>query len=191
MRCVLTVNGVCEATGFMGAAILAESGQHTRKWSVPLGRGTRGRADLLALIEALKRINEENRAKADLDIRTTSKYVDGALFRGWNVKQNIDLIDEARELLKQYRSAMCRIVEPTEEVVTLATEAAIPVEGDQHLLINMDREEAVGKTGLLLGEVLTRMKLFNIQLDELPDETVNAFISYVTGSEGEVDPEDS
>lgn len=191
MRCILTVNGVCEPTGFMGAAILAQSGQYTRKWSLPLGRGTRGRADLMALIEALKRINEENRATADLDIRTTSKYVDGALFRGWNVKQNTDLIDEARKLLQQYRSAICQIVEPTEEIASMATQAAVPVEGDQHLLINMDREEAITKTGLLLGEVLTRMKLFNITLGELPDETVNGFISYVTGTESEVEPEDS
>lgn len=76
--------------GVMGAGIVGVQPPHYREWSVHLGKGTSQRAELLAIREALLRI--QDRSHYHIVINTDSAYSIGALTGSWSLKKNLETI---------------------------------------------------------------------------------------------------
>ncbi|MGH7472889.1 MAG: ribonuclease HI, partial [Candidatus Methylomirabilales bacterium] len=74
---------------------------------VPLGRGTNQRAELLAVIEALKA--EADLGHAWVTVYSDSAYAVGVLGGGWKAKANHELVDLGRDMVR--RCARFRMVQ--------------------------------------------------------------------------------
>lgn len=106
------VDGACHGNGqagggLMGAGVVRYCGESREEARYPLGLGTNQRAELLAVIEALR--GEEDLEHAWVTVYSDSAYAVGVLYHGWKAKANLDLVEEARPLIR--RCARFRMVQ--------------------------------------------------------------------------------
>ena len=81
----------------IGAIILQENSEKTI--SKYIGHGTNNIAEISAVIEALKSINEiQNK---NITVYTDSQLIVGYLNSGWKVNKNIELVNEMKNLTKK------------------------------------------------------------------------------------------
>lgn len=97
-------DGACKGNGQgdncpMGAGIVARAGDFHREWSVYLGPGTNQKAELLAVKHAL--LNIKDRRSADVLVYTDSAYAIGCLTKNWKVKDNYDLSEDVKALIRE------------------------------------------------------------------------------------------
>jgi ribonuclease HI len=172
----------------MGAGIVAHAGPYSKEWSVPLGLGTTGRAQLMSVIEALRKPSPDGRSKASAEVVTSSKYVLGALQGGWKVKVNLDLIDEARKLMAEYRSVHFTLCEnfdgnaPLVHAQRLAEEAAVEVVLEQPAMFSMTAEEETVKVEAMLQEVMRRILQHRISPDMISETIADQVMEFFLGS---------
>ncbi|NPV12712.1 MAG: reverse transcriptase-like protein [Ignavibacteria bacterium] len=94
------IDGACAGNpGTMGIGIVMESGMYRKEISKKMTIGTNNRAELLALIEALKEL--KHKEETDLVIYTDSQYVINILTKNYKARANKDLIAYAKKLLEQ------------------------------------------------------------------------------------------
>jgi len=84
----------------IGAGIVAECEGYRQEWAEPLGTGTNQQAELLAIFEALGKL--EDRANLWVTVTTDSQYCRGCLTLNWNPKYNIPLIQAVKTRMKEF-----------------------------------------------------------------------------------------
>lgn len=107
----LWVDGACAGQGNRrrskwraGGGIIRQVEGRTDEWSIPFGSVSSQEAELLAIREALNRV--EDRPRSNVVIYTDSQYAIGVLARGLRAKAHIDLIAETKALMRECRT--CR-----------------------------------------------------------------------------------
>ncbi|MEJ2154533.1 MAG: ribonuclease HI [Desulfobacteraceae bacterium] len=93
-------DGACSGnSGPAGIGVVLQYGRHRKEISRPIGIATNNIAELEAVRSAL--IAVKNRS-LPVVIHTDSRYVLGLLERGWRARQNQTLVDELRNLTRQF-----------------------------------------------------------------------------------------
>ena len=111
MKVEIWTDGSCIGNpGPMGIGVVMRCGGRTATMSKNLGPGTNNRAEILAVIYALRNLPcpiEE----AEVTLYTDSALIFGWLAQGWKAKRNRELIGEMKVLAAQCRSFEVRKVE--------------------------------------------------------------------------------
>ncbi len=95
------IDGACAGNpGTMGIGIVMRSGILEKEISKRLGVGTNNRAELLALINALKELKYPH--KTEVTIYTDSQYLINVLAKNYKIKANKDLIAYAKSIMKSF-----------------------------------------------------------------------------------------
>ena len=93
-------DGACSGNpGPAGAGVFMKYGEHTKEFSVYLGKQTNNIAELAAV-----KIGLENLKVYDIPIQifTDSQYSIGVLSLGWKAKANLELIKEIKQLMDKF-----------------------------------------------------------------------------------------
>ena len=93
-------DGACSGNpGPAGIGIVLRCGGRVREYSQFIGLGTNNKAELTAVLRALKMMK-----KTDLEtiVHTDSQYTIGILTLGWKAKQNKDLVGEILDEMKRF-----------------------------------------------------------------------------------------
>jgi ribonuclease HI len=107
-RVEIWVDGSCKGNpGPMGIGVVICKEGHKEESSRYVGRGTNNRAELLALIAGLETL--QDRALHDVIVYTDSTWVWG-IFNGWKIKENLDLVWQARKLVSECKTFEIRKV---------------------------------------------------------------------------------
>jgi ribonuclease HI len=98
---IVYADGACSGNpgpAGLGVVIQDERGRH--ELSQFLGVGTNNIAELTAVLEAARAIEDHARP---VRIHTDSKYAIGVLSMGWKAKANVELVAAVREALKPFK----------------------------------------------------------------------------------------
>jgi ribonuclease HI len=105
---VIYADGACSGNpGPAGVGVYWQQGQTIKELSEYLGHGTNNIAELTALKRALELCPDNN---APITIYTDSSYVIGLLTQHWKAKANQELVQELRDLARQYKRLQLRKV---------------------------------------------------------------------------------
>ena len=85
-----------------GIGVVLLWGEHRKEISRPLGPTTNNRAEIWAVIDALKRLHKPQ--DTEITIYTDSQLVYGLLAQNWKAKANMDLVAEMMELAQRCAS---------------------------------------------------------------------------------------
>jgi ribonuclease HI len=98
---IVYADGACSGNpGPAGIGVVIQDDRSRRELSMFLGEGTNNIAELTAVLEAAKAIEDHERP---VRIHTDSKYSIGVLTLGWKVKANTELVARVREALKPFK----------------------------------------------------------------------------------------
>jgi ribonuclease HI len=94
-------DGAC--TGNPGPAglgvVIVDGGKHT-EISEYLGEGTNNIAELMAILRGLERVPDKARPTV---VYSDSQYSIGLLTQGWKAKKNVELVEELRDVCRQFK----------------------------------------------------------------------------------------
>ena len=97
---IVYADGACSGNpGPAGIGVVVQDGSVRRELSMYLGQGTNNIAELTAILEAARVIEQPERP---LRIHTDSKYSIGVLSLGWKAKANQELVAQVRHALKRF-----------------------------------------------------------------------------------------
>jgi len=100
-------DGACSGNpGPAGIGVVLLSGNYRKEISLPLGVSTNNRAEIQAVIEALRCLRRPE--ETNLTVYTDSQLVYGLLASGWKAKANTDLVAEMKGLA--HKCASFRVV---------------------------------------------------------------------------------
>lgn len=95
-------DGACSGNpGPAGIGIYLQRPEEVVEISEYIGSGTNNIAELTAILRALQSLAEDERDKV-IHLYTDSGWSLGVLIQGWKAKTNLELIDEIKELMKQF-----------------------------------------------------------------------------------------
>jgi ribonuclease HI len=98
---IVYADGACSGNpGPAGIGVVIQDDRSRRELSLFLGEATNNIAELTALLEAAKAIEDHERP---VRVHTDSKYAIGVLSLGWKVKANTELVARVREALKPFK----------------------------------------------------------------------------------------
>ena len=96
-------DGACSGNpGPGGVGVVLLCAKHRKEISRPLGDSTNNRAEIQAVIDALRCLHRPE--KTELTLYTDSQLVCGLLTQGWKAKANQDLVAEMRQLAQKCAS---------------------------------------------------------------------------------------
>jgi len=99
-KVIVYTDGACPGNpGPMGIGFILRYNGHEIKVGRYIGEGTNNRAEILAVIEALKSIK---RRDVHVVLHTDSQLVYGYLTQGWKVKKNKELVEEMKKLCREF-----------------------------------------------------------------------------------------
>jgi ribonuclease HI len=102
MKVEVWTDGSCKGNpGPMGIGVVICKGENKVEISRYVGVGTNNRAELLALIIGLEAL--EDRASCEVVVYTDSMWVWG-IFHNWKIKENLDLVWQARKLASECKN---------------------------------------------------------------------------------------
>ncbi|GAH27590.1 unnamed protein product [marine sediment metagenome] len=102
-------DGACRGNpGPAGIGVVLRCSKSEREISKPIGNSTNNRAEMQAVIEAMQAIHQPERCS--LTIYTDSKLVLKTLTGEWQAKKNLDLLETAQDLMKQFADFSIKFV---------------------------------------------------------------------------------
>lgn len=102
-------DGACRGNpGPAGIGVLLRCGKSKREISKAIGDSTNNRAEMRAVIEAMQAVHRPE--QCSLTIYTDSKLVVKTLTGKWRAKKNLDLLETAQELKKQFFGFSIKLV---------------------------------------------------------------------------------
>jgi len=102
-------DGACSGNpGPAGIGVLLKCGESEREISKAIGNSTNNRAEMQAVIEAMQAVHQPERCS--LTIYTDSQLVLKTLAGQWRAKKNLDLLETARGLVKQFAGFSIKFV---------------------------------------------------------------------------------
>jgi ribonuclease HI len=108
MKFELWTDGSCIGNpGPMGIGVILCNGKEKIEISRYAGNGTNNRAELLAVIAGLEALKD--RSSCEVVVYTDSAWVWG-IFNGWKIKENLDLVWQARKLVSECKTFEIRKV---------------------------------------------------------------------------------
>lgn len=103
LKIVFYTDGSCLGNpGVMGAGIVAFYGKIKKEYSIPLGEGTNNRAELLAILYALKTLKYPE--KSQVIVYSDSLVAISALKSNYPASANLDIIEKIRKEMKKIKS---------------------------------------------------------------------------------------
>ena len=99
-KVIVYTDGACLSNpGPMGIGFILCYNGHEIKVGRYIGEGTNNRAEIWAVIEALKSIKKKD---VHVILHTDSQLVYGYLTQGWKVKKNKELVEEMKRLCEEF-----------------------------------------------------------------------------------------
>jgi len=94
-------DGACTGNpGPAGLGVVIVDGKDHTEISEYLGEGTNNIAELMAILRGLERVPDKARPTV---VYSDSQYSIGLLTLGWKAKKNIELVEELREVCRQFK----------------------------------------------------------------------------------------
>lgn len=94
-------DGACTGNpGPAGLGVVIIDGAERKELSEYLGEGTNNIAELTAILRGLQTIGDRTRP---VIVYSDSQYSIGLLTQNWKAKKNVELVQELRELLREFR----------------------------------------------------------------------------------------
>lgn len=99
-------DGACQPNpGKSGIGFLIISNNKiVKKFSHYLGCGTNNIAELTAIQYALQFILSHSKENEEIKLYSDSEYAIGCLTKNWNIKKNIELINEIKNIIKKFKN---------------------------------------------------------------------------------------
>ena len=102
LRVVFYTDGSCLGNpGVMGAGIVAFYGNVKKEYSISLGEGSNNRAELLAILYALKTLKHPE--KSHVTVYSDSQWAVSVLNRRFKARLNLDIIEKIRKHMAKIR----------------------------------------------------------------------------------------